>query len=179
MPVASSGARAWATIEHVIRQSLVALAATGMADYGYQRWQFMRSMRMTKEEVREESKLTDGNPEIKGRVRRVQREMVRRRMLASVPKATVVITNPTEYAVALEYHRDSMGAPKVVAKGRNLLAVRIKTIARDHGVPTVENVPLARALYASVEVGETIPPELFEAVAEVLAYLIRLKQLVL
>jgi flagellar biosynthetic protein FlhB len=105
--------------------------------------------------------------------------MSRRRMISAVPRATVVVTNPTHYAVALEYRRGEMAAPRVVAKGRGLMAARIKAIARRHGVPTVENVPLAQALYKSAEVGATIPAALFDAVAEVLAYLIRLKQLVL
>ena len=134
---------------------------------------------MTKQEVKDESRMMEGNPEIKGRIRKVQREMARRRMLAAVPEATVVITNPTHIAVALEYHRERMAAPKVVAMGGDLMAERIKTVAREHGVPIVENVPLARALFANAEVGDSIPGDLFEAVAEVLAYLIKLKQLVL
>ena len=134
---------------------------------------------MTKQEVKDESKMMEGNPEIKGRIRKMQREMARRRMLAAVPEATVVITNPTHIAVALEYQRERMAAPKVVAMGGDLMAERIKTVAREHGVPIVENVPLARALFANAEVGDSIPGDLFEAVAEVLAYLIKLKQLVL
>jgi flagellar biosynthesis protein FlhB len=102
--------------------------------------------------------------------------MLRRRMFAAIPQATVVVTNPTHYAVALEYHRGAMGAPRVVAKGQNLIAQRIKALAREHGVPVVENPPLARALYASVEIGDFIPGTLFEAVAEVLAYLIRISR---
>jgi flagellar biosynthesis protein FlhB len=128
---------------------------------------------------KDDLKLTEGNPEIKARLRRAQREMARRRMLAAVPKATVVITNPTHYAVALEYERETMARREVVAKGADLIAARIREIAREHGVPIVENVPLAQSLYKATEVGETIPGDLFEAVAEVLAYLIRLKQLVL
>ncbi len=136
-----------------------------------------KTLKMTKQEVKEEHKMLEGNPEIKGRVRRLQREMARRRMLAAVPKATVVITNPTHFAVALEYKRDAMAAPRVVAKGADHTAQRIKDVAREHGVPTVENVTLARALYAHAEIDEVIPADLFEAVAEVLAYLVRLKQL--
>ncbi len=168
----------WMSAATLIRQAALGLLAIAAADYFVQRQQLTRSLRMTQQEVRDESKLTQGNPEIKARVRRIQREMQRRRMLSATRQATVVITNPTHYAVALEYRRAGMTAPIVVAKGQGFIAQRIKAIAREHGVPMVENVPLARALYASAEVGDVIPGELFEAVAEVLAYLIRLKQLV-
>jgi flagellar biosynthetic protein FlhB len=123
--------------------------------------------------------MTEGSPETKSRVRKVMHEMFRRRMMAAVPKATVVITNPTHYAVALEYRRETMTAPVIVAMGKDHVAQRIKAIAREHGVPSVENVALAQALYRTCDIGDAIPPHLFEAVAEVLAYLIRLKQLVL
>lgn len=175
----AAGEMSWASIDRLLKRSLLALALVAAVDYGLQRWRFTRSLRMSKQEVRDDYKLSEGNPEIKGRVRRVQREMARRRMLSAVEHATIVVTNPTEYAVALEYRRSEMAAPRVVAKGRNLLAVRIKAIAREHGVPTVENVPLAQALYRTAEVGGVIPADLFEAVAEVLAYLIRAKQLTL
>jgi flagellar biosynthetic protein FlhB len=134
---------------------------------------------MTKQELRDESKESDGNPEVKGRVRRVQREMARRRMLSDVRRATVVITNPTHFAVALEYKRGSMTAPLVLAKGQDHVAAAIREQARKHGIPLVENKPLAQALFKAAEVGEAIPAGLFSAVAEVLAQLIRLKQLVL
>jgi len=134
---------------------------------------------MTRQEVRDEARMSEGNPEMKARVRRVQREMNRSRMLKAVPQATVVITNPTHFAVALEYRRQEMSAPKVVAKGQDLMAARIRKIAREHGVPIVENVTLARALYKNVDIGDTIPGSLFGAVADVLAYLVRIKQLVL
>ncbi len=179
IPPAAAGMAAWGSIDRLLKQTVLALGAVALLDYALQRWQFTRSLRMTKQEVRDDYKLTEGNPAVKGRIRRIQREMARRRMLSAVKKATVVITNPTEYAVALEYRRAEMAAPRVVAKGRNLLAARIKKIAREHGVPTVENVPLAQALYRTAEVGDTIPAELYEAVAEVLAYLIRAEQLTL
>jgi flagellar biosynthetic protein FlhB len=134
---------------------------------------------MTRQEVRDEAKLNEGSPEIKARVRRVQREMSRRRMLQAVKTATVVVTNPTHFAVALEYRRSEMVAPRVVAKGQDHMAARIRALAREHGVPIVENVTLARALHKSAEIGDTIPAALFGAVAEVLAYLVRIKQLVL
>lgn len=169
----------WAWAETLLRQSAIALAIVAGLDYGLQRWRWLKSLKMTKQEVKDDSKMTDGNPEIRARVRRIQQEMFRRRMLSAIPKATVVITNPTHYAVALEYQRQSMGAPRVVAKGKDHLAARIREIARAHGVPTVENVPLAQALYRGCDVGDAIPSDLFGAVAEVLAYLIRLKQIVL
>jgi flagellar biosynthetic protein FlhB len=169
----------WTEVLALLRKAGIALLLLAGADYLDTRWQFMRSHRMTKQEVRDEHKLLEGNPEIKSRVRRIQRELVRRRMLAAVPRATLVITNPTHYAVALEYVRGALPAPRVVAKGQNFMALRIREIAREHGVPIVENPPLARALYQETEIGDLIPGALFEAVAEVLAYLIRLRQLVL
>jgi flagellar biosynthetic protein FlhB len=159
----------WSQAERMLRQAAIGLAVIAAADYLLQRWRLDRSLRMTKNELRDDLRLIEGNPEVKARVRRIQREMARRRMLADVPKATVVVTNPTHYAVALLYERARMSAPKVVAKGRDLLAQRIREIATEHGVPVVENVPLAQALYAGVEVGESIPADLFGAVAEVLA----------
>ena len=169
----------WEQALRLMRQAALVLLALAAADYAVQRWRFSRSQRMTKQEVRDDHRLTEGSPETRARVRRVQRDMVRRRMLAAVPRATVVVTNPTQYAVALEYQKGALPAPRVVAKGRGLVAARIREIARENGVPIVENVPLARALYQTVDLGEFIPGALFEAVAEVLAYLIRLKQLTL
>ena len=165
-----AGAYLWDAVAGLIRQVAMALMILAGADYLVQRYQMRKSLKMTKQEVKDEFKNSEGNPEIKGRVRRVQREMLKRRMLSNAKRATVVITNPTHYAVALEYRRESMAAPIVVAKGQDHLALRIKAIARENGIPTVENVQLARALYASAEVGEVIPGPLFEAVAEVLAY---------
>jgi flagellar biosynthesis protein FlhB len=168
----------WMATLRMLKQALVVFFILGCADYLVKRWQHRRSLRMTKQEVKDEAKMLEGNPQIKGRIRSIQRAMARRRMLAAVPKATVVITNPTHFAVALDYQR-GMQAPRVVARGADHLAQKIKAIAREHGVPMVENVTLARALYASSELDEPIPMDLFEAVAEVLAYLIRLKQLAL
>lgn len=177
-PIAAA-AHMWDTAAGLIRQVALGLLLLAAADFFVQRHQLHTSLMMTKQEIRDEFKNSEGNPEIKGRVRRIQREIFRRRMLSATKGATVVITNPTHFAVALEYRRDGMSAPVVVAKGQDYMAQRIKAIAREHGVPMVENVTLARALYASAEVGEVIPGPLFEAVAEVLAYLIRIKQLVL
>jgi flagellar biosynthetic protein FlhB len=168
----------WSVAEGYLRRAWVVMALLDGADYGVQRFRYMQGLKMTHQEVKEESRMTEGSPEIKARVRKAQRQLLRKRMLASVKTATVVVTNPTHYAVALEYKRDQMFAPKVVAKGVDFMAERIKKAAREHSVPVVENVTLARALYANTEVGDTIPGDLFEAVAEVLAYLIKLKQLV-
>jgi flagellar biosynthesis protein FlhB len=176
---AHSGALAWTTAELLLKRALIVFGTVAAADYYWQKFRFIKSQKMTKQEVKDEMKLSEGNPQIKGRIRKMQREILRKRMLAAVPKATVVITNPTHIAVALEYQRDKMFAPLVTAIGADLMAERIKAIAREHQVPIVENVALARALHANAEVGDVIPGDLFEAVAEVLAYLIRLKQLVI
>ncbi len=156
-----------------------ALLVIAGADYGLQKWRHIQGLKMTKQEVRDEGKSSEGNPEVKGRVRAIQREMAKKRMLGNVKNATVVITNPTHFAVAIEYRRSTMSAPVVIAKGKDLLAQRIKQLAREKGVPMVENVPLAQALYREAEVGQSIPADLFGAVAEVLAYLVRLKQVTL
>jgi flagellar biosynthetic protein FlhB len=169
---------AWSVAESYLRRAWVVMAVLALGDYGLQRFRYMQGLRMTKQEVKDEMRMTEGAPEIKARVRKAQRDILRKRMLAAVPAATVVVTNPTHFAVALEYKRERMFAPKVVAKGADYMAERIKKVAREHNVPIVENVTLARALYANAEVGENIPGDLFEAVAEVLAYLIRLKHLV-
>jgi flagellar biosynthesis protein FlhB len=152
------------------------LLVLAIADYAYQRWNFNRSARMTKQEVKEEHKQQEGDPLIKGQIRARQRKMASaRRQLQDVPNATVVITNPTHFAVALQYDR-SLISPKVVAKGADLIAQRIKQVATEAGVPIVENKPLARGLYGAVEVGDDIPIELYQAVAEVLAYVFSLKR---
>lgn len=167
----------WTHAERLIRQTVITLLLIGLADYLLQRRRLQQSLLMTKQEVKDDNRMSEGNPEVKARIRRLQRDVLRRRMLASVPQATVVITNPTEYAVALQYDRERMAAPRVLAKGKNALAARIRALAREHEIPIVENVPLAQALYKNVEIGDFIPAELFGAVAEVLAYLIRLRQL--
>lgn len=147
------------------------LLALGILDYGYQYWEFRKSIRMTKQEVKQENKENEGNPEQKQRQRQRQRELaMRRRAIKNVPTADVVITNPTHYAIALQYRPEEGGAPLVVAKGADLLALRIKAVAKQYEVPMVENRPLARTLYDTVEIGKAIPPELYQAVAEVLAF---------
>ena len=132
-------------------------------------------MRVTKQEAKQEAKEQEGDPLIKARIRSVQREMARKRMMQAVKKADVIITNPTHIAIALQYEKDKMVAPRVVAKGADLLALKIKEIAAQANIPMVENVPLARAIFKSVKIGQIIPRNLFQAVAEVLAYVYKLK----
>ncbi len=153
----------------------VLLVVVAIADYFFQRYRFTEGLKMTKQEVKEEFKETEGDPTTKSRIRRIQREMSRKRMMSDVPKADVVITNPTHYAIALSYKMDAMEAPKVVAKGVGFLALKIKELAQDHGIPMVENRPLARTLYKSVKIGEYIPASLYKAVAEILAYVYKAK----
>ena len=154
----------------------VVYLVVGIADYAYQKWKFKDEMKMTKQEVKDEYKNTEGDPQIKGRQRSKMREVSQRRMMQDVPKADVVITNPTHYAVALKYDADSRPAPYVVAKGEDFLAQRIKEAARENGVEIVENKPLARMLYSNVDVGADIPPELYQAVAEILAVIFQKRQ---
>ena len=146
----------------------------GVLDLAYQKWQTTQDLKMTKQEVKDEFKQSEGDPQIKGKIKQKQRQMAMARMMQEVPKADVIVTNPTHYAVALEYHK-GMVAPRVLAKGQDLVAQRIKEIGRENGVAIVENKPLARALFASTEIGDSVPQELYQAVAEVLAYVYRLK----
>lgn len=146
------------------------------ADFIYQKWQYKRNLRMTKQEVKEERKQMEGDPLIKGKIRSIQLQMSRKRMMTAVPTADVVITNPTHFAVALKYDSKVMKSPTVVAKGADLIAKRIKEIALKHKVPLVEDKPLAQTLYKSVEIGREVPQKLFYAVAKVLAYVYQLKR---
>lgn len=151
----------------------------GIIDLVWQRRRYMNQLKMTKQEIREEHKEQEGNPQIKSRVRRIQRDMARKQMMKEVPKATAIIVNPTHYAVAIRYvlpagPGEPGSAPRVVAKGKNYLAGRIRKLANEHQIPIVENPPLARALYKSVDVGQEIPAHLYRAVAEILAYIYRL-----
>ena len=148
----------------------------GIADVVYQRHKFKEDMKMTKQEVKDEFKNTEGNPEIKGRQRSRMREASQRRMMQSLPSADVVITNPTHYAVAIKYDSKQNSAPVVVEKGENFLAQRIKEVAKENHIEIVENKPLARMLYANVDVGQEVPPELYQAVAEVLAFVYSLRE---
>jgi flagellar biosynthetic protein FlhB len=151
---------------------MLALAA---ADYFYQRWDLEQEMRMTKQEVKEEIKSREGDPMIRARIKRIQRDIASRRMMEEIPKADVIVTNPTHIAVALKY-ADNMVAPQVIAKGADLIAEKIREIAREHGIPIVENKPLARTMFKTLKIGEAIPRELYTAVAEVLSYVFRLKK---
>jgi flagellar biosynthetic protein FlhB len=144
-------------------------------DFVYQKWQNLQDLKMSKQEVKEEFKQQEGDPKIKGKIRQKQRQMAMARMMQEVPQADVIVTNPTHFAVALKY-QSGMSAPIVIAKGQDLVAQKIKAIARESKVPIVENKPLARALFAAVEIGAAIPQELYKAVAEVLAYVYRLKK---
>ena len=164
----------------MIMVALVLLSATlvliAAIDVPFQLWSHNKQMRMTKQEIKDESKETDGRPEVKSRIRQLQHEASQRRMLQDVPDADVVITNPTHYSVALKYDKDGSGAPRVVAKGQDLIAFKIRSIAMEHDVAIYEEPPLARALHGTTEIGDEIPGPLFLAVARVLAYVYHLRQ---
>jgi flagellar biosynthetic protein FlhB len=166
-------------VAHLLLTSFIAIVSSlvliAMIDAPYQMWQYANKLKMTRQELRQESKESDGNPEIKARIRNLQREMARRRMMAAVPTADVVVTNPTHYAVALKYADGSRGAPTVVAKGADEVAARIREIATNHHVPLLEAPALARALHKHTELGDEIPQALYTAVAEVLAYVFQLR----
>ena len=149
------------------------LFVIAVGDYIYQRYDYEKNMKMSHSELKQEMKQTDGDPLVKRRIRLKQREIASKRMMQKVPKADVIITNPTHYAVALQYDGATMTAPKVIAKGQDLIAQKIKEIGREHDVPMVENVALARALYAQVQIDQEIPPMLFQAVAEILSFVYR------
>ncbi|NGZ75490.1 flagellar biosynthesis protein FlhB [Saccharibacillus sp. VR-M41] len=152
-----------------------ALLILGAFDYMYQKYEFEKSIRMSKQDIKDEYKKAEGDPMIKGKIRERQRRMAMQRMMQDVPTADVIITNPTHYAVALKYDGTQMQAPEVVAKGQDFVALRIREIAKENGVMIMENKPLARALFAQAEIGDTVPADLFQAVAEVLAYVYKLK----
>ncbi|KAF0133331.1 MAG: flagellar biosynthetic protein FlhB [Candidatus Saganbacteria bacterium] len=150
--------------------------AIAILDYFYRRFEYMKNLRMTKQEIKEEYKRLEGDPLIKQRIRELQRQMAQQRMMASVPKADVVVTNPTHLAVALQYIQGKSRAPKVLAKGQRLHAEEIKKIAEEHNVPIIENKPLAQSIYHTTAVGQEIPRELYKAAAEILAYVYKLKK---
>ncbi len=155
-------------------QVVAVIMVMAAADYAYQCWQTTQDLKMSKQEVKDEYKQMEGDPQIKGKIKQKQRQMAMQRMMQEVPKADVIVTNPTHLAVALSYKK-GMIAPTVVAKGQDLVAERIKQIAREHRILIVENKPVARALYEAVEVGDMVPAELYQAVAEILAYVYRIK----
>lgn len=160
----------------IVTSIVLVVGVLAVADFFVQRWRFEKSIKQTKAEVKEDNKDMEGNPTIRGKIRSIQREQARRRMMTRVKDADVIVTNPTHFAVALEYKPETSAAPRVVAKGRDLIAQRIKQLGREYDIPMVENVSLARALYRSVELEQDIPPALYKAVAEVLAYVFRIRK---
>ena len=166
--------RIGAVISTLLWRAAGLFLVAGFIDLAWQRHRYTNQLKMSKQELRDEAKETEGNPQLKMRVRRLQRDLLRRQMMKEVPKATAVIVNPTHYAIAIKYSVDAVGAPRVLAKGKNYLAARIRKKAIEHQIPIVENPPLAQALYKSVDVGQEIPAHLYRAVAEILAYIYRL-----
>jgi len=176
-------ASVWEILLYISRTSFKILMTTcwvliilAIMDYLYQRWEYERSLKMSRQEIKDENKQAEGDPIIKARIRRLQREMAKKRMMANVPKADVIITNPTHLAVALQYEQDHMIAPTVIAKGAGFVAERIKEIAKESLVPIVENKPVAQVLYKMVDVNGSIPDSVYKAVAEILAYVYSLKR---
>ncbi len=155
---------------------LIGLLLVAIADFGWEKFVYKEKLRMTKQQVKEELKEREGNPEIKQKIRAIQREMAQKRMLSDIPTADVVITNPTHISIVIKYDGMTMVAPQVIGKGQEHLALRIREIAKEHNIPIVENVPLARALYKTVKVGEGVPRSLYKAVAEILAFVYKLKK---
>jgi flagellar biosynthetic protein FlhB len=152
------------------------LTVVAALDYMYQRIRMQRQLRMSREEIREEFKQSEGDPAIKGRLRQLRAQRARRRMMQEVPKADVIVTNPTHYAVALKYDQETMNAPRLLAKGADLVAQKIRDLAVEHNIPIIENPPLARSLYASVEIDQEIPPEHYKVVAEIIGYVYKLRR---
>ncbi|MDR2946426.1 MAG: flagellar biosynthesis protein FlhB [Candidatus Adiutrix sp.] len=175
MEAAQMGLLTMRVIAELFFKVVITLLILAVFDYAYQKWQFMQDMKMSKQEVKDEYKQMEGDPKVKARIRQIQMEASKKRMLGDVPKADVVITNPTHFAIALVYNAAMAQAPLVLAKGQDLMAQRIKDVAKESKIPIVENKPLAQALYKVVEVGQVIPLEFYKAVAEVLSYVYRLK----
>jgi len=161
----------------IIFYACLVLGVLAALDYAFQRWQHEEDLKMTKQEVRDEARQREGDPKVKARIRSVQIEMARRRMMEAVPEATVVVTNPTHLAIALKFEAADMIAPQVVAKGAGHVAQRIKALAKEHNVPVIEQKPLAQALFKAVDIGDFIPSNLYRAVAEILAYVYRIKRI--
>jgi flagellar biosynthetic protein FlhB len=174
MPVEVGAAAAGLLVKDAMRKASFVLLLLGMVMLARERAKYNRRLRMSKQDLREEVKDTEGNPQTKARIRRLQRDMRRKNMMREVAKATAVIVNPTHYAVAIRYEQGVMAAPLVVAKGKNYLAARIRLRGIENQVPIIENPPLAQALYKSVDVGQEIPAHLYRAVAEILAYIFKL-----
>ena len=163
-------------VAEVAGKIVLALVAIAIFDYFYQRWHHEQQLMMTKQEVKDETKQTEGDPQLKARIRQIQREMSNARMMQEVPKADAVIVNPTHFSVAILYDRDVMVAPEVIAKGADHLALRMRTVARENNVPILERPELARDLYANVEIGDDIPERFYKAIAEILAFVYRLRK---
>lgn len=159
----------------VLIATVAVMAVIAGLDYMFQKHQHIKQMRMSRQDLKDEFKQTEGDPMVKARLRQIRTERARQRMMAAVPEADVVITNPTHFSVALKYDMDAMAAPRVTAKGVDNIALKIREVAKEHDVPLVENAPLARALHAGVEIEEEIPPEHYKAVAEIISYVMRLK----
>lgn len=164
------------TIINIGIRAAVVLLVLSVFDYGYQIWDYEKNIRMSKQEIKDEYKMIEGNPQIKSKIREKQRQLALRRMMAEVPNADVIITNPTHFAIAVKYDAKASEVPMVIAKGKDLIAQKIKETAKQNKVPVVENKPLAQALYKSVDIGEKIPSELYKAVAEVLAFVYSLRE---
>ena len=175
-PSLQTAAKIWRIIFNMIIRICLILLVLAVLDYMYQRFEYRRSLRMTKQEVKEEHKQAEGDPLVKSKIRQRQRQMAMRRMMQQVPKADVVITNPTHLAIALLYDENKMTAPQVLAKGEGFIANKIKELAKEHRIPLVENKPLARMIYKTVEIGDFIPSNLYQAVAEVLAFVYNLRK---
>ena len=163
-------------VAEVAGKIVLALVVIAIFDYFYQRWHHEQQLMMTKQEVKDETKQTEGDPQLKARIRQIQREMSNARMMQEVPKADAVIVNPTHFSVAILYDRDVMTAPEVIAKGADHLALRMRTVARENNVPILERPELARDLYANVEIGDDIPERFYKAIAEILAFVYRLRK---
>jgi flagellar biosynthesis protein FlhB len=176
MPLPAAIATLGVTLAEVLGSMLLVIAAFALIDWPLQKFMFAQRMRMSHQDLKEEFKQQEGNQEIKSRIKQLMREQSRKRMLAAVPTADLVVMNPTHYAVALKYDEASMGAPRVVAKGLDLLAFKIRDVATEHRVPVLEAPPLARALYANTEIDQEVPVALYTAVAQVMAYVFQLRQ---
>ncbi len=173
----SSGINEWVALAFkLIWNVATAYFVLAVADYIFQRWNFMRQMRMSRQEIIDEVKQSEGDPFMRSRIRQLQRQMMARRMMANVPKADVIITNPTHLAIAIKYDAETMRAPKVLAKGSMQVAKRIVEKAKEHQIPVMENKPVARAIYAAVDIDEEIPPEMYMAIAEILAHVYKMRR---
>jgi flagellar biosynthetic protein FlhB len=172
-PMQALGRAGWMMFDLALRVAAV-LLTLGIIDYFYQRWKHNRDLRMTRQQVKDEMRQAEGDPEVKRRRLRIQQQIALQRISTAVPKADVIVTNPEHISIAIQYDPARMNAPKVLAKGADFLAMRIRQIAMQHGIPIVERKPLARALYKHVAVNQEVPPEYYKAVAEILAYVYRL-----